>query len=101
MLFEDGKHKESELLFTEASRLSGKVGAPAWQKGIGNYADLSRAIILLRQGKLAEGKSLADGVLGLMPRGHVLTLASSITSSFSHRQEAVKVGAKCAVQKLE
>jgi tetratricopeptide (TPR) repeat protein len=100
MLFEADRLESSASAFAEAARWSSDAKS-AWAPAVRDYADLSRAIVLMRQRKFSASLELAQAVVGRHPQGHVQALAGSLVGCLSRQLQEKQVGAKCGVKTLK
>lgn len=101
MLAEEGKYAEARTIFSEVAAWPSPSRVSPWTATMTQYAELSKSIILLREGKHAESMQHVEMVMGSNPQGHIQDLAASLSASIARRQQAAKMGAKCSVQKLK
>jgi tetratricopeptide (TPR) repeat protein len=100
MLFEEGRLEKSTETFGELAQMRtgalGKMGAIVRQ-----YGELSRAVVLAKQGENEEALKKTQAVVAAGPKGHVQLLAGSLSAALARESQEKRVDAKCGVQKLQ
>lgn len=100
LLFEGNKFEAAKVDFVDAGEVTKRTSQPLMTV-VNGYAQLSHAIVLLRQKKPARALQLAQDVADRRLPGHVGRLADNLVASchqWINTREAVK---KCGVQELK
>jgi hypothetical protein len=95
-----GQLAEAETAFATAAQAQ-PPGQGTGASVVSDYANLSRALVLLRGERIDEARSLARAIAVRNSQGHVQALAASILAAADRRLESLKKAQACEVTKLE
>jgi len=100
MWFEAGRMKEAESTFGRAARLT-RDRKDSFSRRLHGYAELSRALAMARQDRLAEAVAVVEDVIKETPGEHLNRVASAVIQALHHRISDRKATEKCGVESLK